>query len=71
MPSGRRESSSVGFSFDTEITESSQKNLSLEQEKAVQEILESANTEKTTYHYLYGPTGTGKTEVFLQVTDNL
>lgn len=71
LPSGRRESSSVGFSFDTEITESSQKNLSLEQEKAVQEILESANTEKTTYHYLYGPTGTGKTEVFLQVTDNL
>lgn len=71
LPSGKRESSSVGFSFDTELSETSTKTLSNEQEYAVKKIIESTKTNNTSYHYLYGPTGTGKTEVFLQVTEQL
>lgn len=71
LPSGKRESSSVGFSFDTELSETSTKTLSDEQEYAIKKIIESTKTNNTSYHYLYGPTGTGKTEVFLQVTEQL
>ena len=64
-PSARRDSGEAGFSFDEEIQY--KKNiLSEEQEKCVKEI----NENKTNlFHYLYGPTGTGKTEVFLQLAE--
>lgn len=66
LPSGKRETSEGGFSFEDEISEFSEKELSVEQEQAVHSIIATANTKKCTYHYVYGSTGTGKTEVFLQ-----
>ncbi|MBQ5470772.1 MAG: primosomal protein N' [Treponema sp.] len=69
IPSGRRETSAQGFSFDNEISDKTRPSLSAEQTKAVDEIVNSARNEKSSYHYLYGPTGTGKTEVFLQAAE--
>lgn len=64
IPSGRRESSIGGFSFESELTEA--KNiLSDEQENAVNNIYNSNKG----FHYLYGPTGSGKTEVFLSLAE--
>ena len=64
-PSARRDSGEAGFSFDEEIQY--KKNiLSEEQEKCVKEINEN---KAYLFHYLYGPTGTGKTEVFLQLAE--
>lgn len=63
IPSGRRDTSAGGFAFEEDIT--SQRNpLSEEQEKAVQGIYGRPG-----FHYLYGPTGTGKTEVFLSLAE--
>ena len=59
---GKRESSAAGFSFDSELSEKSSNTLSDEQEEAVKAITLSAQSGKAAYHYLYGPTGTGKTE---------
>jgi primosomal protein N' (replication factor Y) len=64
LPSAKRESDAGGFSFVDEISPFIAKNLSEEQKNAVDEILSAKS--KTNLHYLYGPTGTGKTEVFLQ-----
>ncbi len=71
LPSGRREPSSPGFSFDNEITEKNTVTLSEEQKNAVEQISKSAENNTYSYHYLYGPTGTGKTEVFLQAAERL
>lgn len=67
IPSGRRESSAGGFSFEEEMNSSSKNNLSLEQGKAVEEILGN----REAFHYLYGPTGSGKTEVFLSLAEKI
>lgn len=64
IPSGRRESSAGGFSFENEII-GAKNILSNEQQKAVDEIFKNSKG----YHYLYGPTGSGKTEVFLSLTE--
>lgn len=64
--SGRRESNAPGFSFSTELSEKSNTRLSDEQQRAVEEITTDSNCR---YHYLYGPTGSGKTEVFLQTAE--
>lgn len=75
IPSGRRETSAGGFGFEEEVGEKKKNELSSEQSKAVHEILSSAvnSTGSTTglFHYLYGPTGSGKTEVFLSLAEKI
>ncbi len=70
LPSGRRESNAGGFSFEDEITSSTKNNLSDEQQKAVDDILTSP-TSSSLFHYIYGRTGTGKTEVFLSLAEKM
>lgn len=69
LPSAKRETDAGGFSFVDEISSEKAAVLSEEQEKAVKEILSPES--KTNLHYLYGPTGTGKTEVFLQCAQKI
>ena len=67
LPSGKREVDAGGFSFIEETPEIKARTLSDEQARAVEEILSS----NSNLHYLYGATGTGKTEVFMQVCERL
>lgn len=67
IPSGRRETDTPGFFFEEDGTDFSPKTLSQEQQKAVEDISNS----RQGLHYLYGPTGTGKTEVFLSVAERI
>lgn len=69
IPSGRRESSAGGFSFEEELTSQRKNDLSEEQTKAVEDIFNYS--ENKLFHYLYGPTGTGKTEVFLSLAEKI
>ena len=69
LPGGKRESDAGGFSFLEESPETKARTLSDEQKQAVDEILDSAPS--SNLHYLYGATGTGKTEVFMQVCERL
>ncbi len=69
LPSAKRESTNAGFSFSDEISETKPKQLSEEQKLCVKEILDTGT--ETNLHYLYGPTGTGKTEVFLQCAEKI
>ena len=78
IPSGRRESSAGGFGFEDEIAQAPKNELSDEQKKCVEEILLSGVPEalegpykKQLYHYIYGPTGSGKTEVFLSLAEKM
>ena len=99
IPSGRRDSSASGFGFEEEVGEKKKNELSEEQKRAVEEILNSngllrsvrndtvvstgsttagiglssADRDKHTslFHYLYGPTGSGKTEVFLSLAEKI
>ena len=71
LPSARRESSEQSFSFDSEISAGIRQNLSEEQKKAVNDILVHAEKNESSFHYLYGPTGSGKTEVFLQTAEQI
>lgn len=64
IPSGKREKSSP--SFIEESTDYVKKDLSEEQTAAVAKIIQSVSS-TSLFHYLYGTTGSGKTEVFLQV----
>lgn len=66
--SGRRETAAPGFPFSTELSEKPDAELSDEQQRAVEEITAESGCR---YHYLYGPTGTGKTEVFLQTAEKI
>lgn len=65
----KRESSASFFSIDDELSGKTTNKLSEEQRRAVEEITSSVKNKKSLYHYLYGPTGTGKTEVFLQCAE--
>lgn len=65
----KRESSSPGFAFEEDFTLKTRNKLSTEQYEAVKAITESADNNEAAYHYLYGPTGSGKTEVFLQCAE--
>ena len=72
IPSGRRDSSAGGFAFEEEFGSKTANTLSAEQFKAVEEILASTNTPSSNlFHYLYGPTGSGKTEVFLSLAEKI
>ena len=73
IPSGRREISAGGFSFEEEVGEKKKNILSIEQEKAVNEILGASGLLRSAplFHYLYGPTGSGKTEVFLSLAEKI
>lgn len=70
IPSGKRETSSQDFSFTDEFPEQKIVTLSDEQKKAIESITSSDN-ETVKFHYLYGTTGSGKTEVFLQVAEKI
>ncbi len=68
LPSGKRESSGPGFSFEDEEFADLAVSLSEEQTQAVRGILDA---ESGTPSYIYGLTGTGKTEVFLQAAEEI
>lgn len=70
IPSGRRETGLGGFNFEEEISATRKNELSDEQKNAINEILKT-DAKDNNFHYLYGPTGTGKTEVFLQITEEI
>ncbi len=69
IPGGKRETEAGGFSFADDISSQKPQSLSEEQQAAVNGILDKNYS--TNLHYLYGPTGTGKTEVFLQAAQKL
>ncbi len=79
IPSGRRESSAGGFGFEEEVGEKKKNELSAEQKKAIDEILSASGLLRSArndgagslFHYLYGPTGSGKTEVFLSLAEKI
>ncbi len=86
IPSGRRESEPLLTGFDEEASSYISKELSDEQKKAIDGILSSygaasGNTPSDTtikenkanhiLHYLYGKTGSGKTEVFLGAAERV
>lgn len=66
IPSGRRESETGGIAFDDFDFEISSRELSAEQKRAVEGILDPAQRSPS---YLFGVTGSGKTEVFLCAAD--
>lgn len=66
LPSGKREISGDFFSCKEDFS-STEVSLSDEQKNAIQNILSSDKT----LHYLFGKTGTGKTEVFLQIAKEI
>lgn len=68
LPSAKKESSTSGFSFEYDESSFIKHELSQEQETAVNQIL---SKQDNTLHYLYGSTGSGKTEVFLSVAERI
>ena len=76
IPSGKRETDNPGFSFTDDTIETTARVLSDEQKKASDEIIACAmdsnkSDSNTMLHYVYGATGTGKTEVFLRVAETM
>lgn len=74
IPSGKRETEGPGLSLSEGGLEFEPCTLSQEQQEAVDAILLPSPEEKqqgSPIHYLYGPTGTGKTEVFLSVAERI
>lgn len=77
LPSGKRETEGPSLSLGDGGLEFQSCTLSQEQEQAVESICATLNQgskeggQKTITHYLYGPTGTGKTEVFLSVAERV
>lgn len=67
IPSGKRETDCPGFSFTDDPVEYSPRTLSEEQTAAVAGI----TAQKNLIHYIYGSTGSGKTEVFLRAAENI
>ncbi|MEL3900932.1 replication restart helicase PriA [Treponema phagedenis] len=66
LPSGRREASFENMSLDVQDFSASSLRLSEEQQRAITEITACKGSG---FFYLYGVTGSGKTEVFLQAAE--
>ncbi|MDR1748025.1 MAG: primosomal protein N' [Spirochaetaceae bacterium] len=71
LPSGRRETETGGFFFSDDTIKAEPPELSEEQLAAVTGILGQAREGKRRFHYLYGTTGSGKTEVFLHTAQQI
>ncbi len=69
VPSGKKGTDSSGFSFVEPESSFGKKDLSEEQIAAVDGILHGDG--KNLFHYLYGKTGSGKTEVFLSAAEEI
>lgn len=69
VPSGKKDTSTL--SFIEEPSDYKKKDLSEEQKEAVQNIIQFTKANNTLFHYLYGTTGSGKTEVFLQIAQHM
>lgn len=69
LPSGKRESNTPGVPFQEDESNFIKRNLSEEQSNAVEGILN--NSDSKLIHYLYGMTGSGKTEVFLSAAEKV
>ncbi|MCQ2611273.1 MAG: primosomal protein N' [Treponema sp.] len=69
IPSGKRETDAPGFSFVEDYNNRRDIKLSEEQNSAVEKITRDISENKI--HYLYGKTGTGKTEVFLTCAEKV
>lgn len=67
LPSGKRETAAGGIPFASEEDAWGRKELSMEQQEAVDGILGG----NAVFHYLYGMTGSGKTEVFLSAAERV
>ncbi len=66
LPSGKKESDTGSLTFDDDDFSPARAALSAEQEAAVRGILDGDDARPA---YLYGVTGSGKTEVFLQAAE--
>lgn len=69
VPSGRKETDAGGFSFAGDEQSWQKRQLSTEQQEAVDGILSKKS--QSFFHYLYGMTGSGKTEVFLSAAEQI
>ena len=67
--SAKRETSAQSFSMDDDPESWTKRELSQEQKDCVEGILDSSSN--SLFHYLYGPTGSGKTEVFLSAAEKV
>ncbi|MFA7129958.1 MAG: primosomal protein N' [Sphaerochaeta sp.] len=67
IPGGRRDSSTPSLEVEEDATIGEVMQLSSDQEKAIDAILSAKNP----MYYLYGITGSGKSEVFLRCAENL
>ena len=65
IPGGRRDSSTPALAVEDDQTITEVMNLSLDQQTAIDAILAA----KASMYYLYGITGSGKSEVFLRCTE--
>lgn len=68
IPSGKKDSLQPGFSFAEDEASFKRNSLSEEQALAVKGITEDKSS---LFHYLYGMTGSGKTEVFLSSAEKV
>lgn len=72
IPSGKRESEYSTLPLEEDESAFSKKNVELsEEQKAAVEGIISDSTDQTNFHYLYGMTGSGKTEVFLTAAEKV